>query len=79
MKNDSGQQAGNQENNLQGLFPCFKRKRLAVWTSCADGKTRLVSIYFEIRAIVGFPAGLSGNRRAEQKEESGRIISVLLE
>lgn len=49
------------------------------WTSCADGETRLVSIYFEIRAIVGFPARLGGDRRAEKKEESGRIISVLLE
>lgn len=61
------------------LFLCFVRKMLASWASCADGESRLVSIYFEIRAIVGFPAGLGGDRRVQEIEESGRIINVLLE
>ena len=55
------------------------RMTLAAGTSCAVGETRLVSIYFEIRAIIGFPAGLGGDRRVQKREESGRIINVLLE
>lgn len=45
------------------------RKMLVAWTSCANGETRLGSIYFEIRATVGFPARLGGDRRLEKREE----------
>jgi len=55
------------------------RKMLAAWASCADGETRLVSTYLEIRATVEFPAGLGGHGRVEKREESGRIINVLHE
>lgn len=47
------------------------------WTSCADGENALISIYFEIS--VGFPAGLGRDRRVQKREESERIINVLLE
>lgn len=43
------------------------RKMLVVWASGADGETRLVSIYLEIRATVEFPAGLGGDRRVEKR------------
>ena len=49
------------------LFLCFKRKMLVALISCADGESRIVSIYFEIRAVVGFPAGLGGDRRVQKR------------